>query len=77
MTSIGNYWVLHKTTNMNLPFSDTWYDVIFAESLDFFLNVSPNSANSVTNILVITVKGLGHLLCLRSRCYHSVTKTHV
>ena len=48
-------------------------------TLEFFLNVSLNSANSVTKIFVITVKGLKLTIsCVRDQpCYHSPSKTHV
>ena len=39
-------------------------------AIEFFLNVSLNSANSVTKVLVITVKGLKP-----AECYHSTSKT--
>ena len=47
--------------------------------LQFFLNISLNSANSVTKIFVITVIGLESATsCVRRpECHHSVSKTHV
>ena len=51
---------------------DTW-----EWNMEFFLNVSLNSLNSVTKIFVITVKGLEPTTSCVVRDHHSASKTHI